>query len=450
MAAAHSDEEEGIILVSGRFRRKYQILESSSSDEEREEAQTHKKKRKRIKTPQDTDSDEDDFIHTPSGSTNLSENLISKNKKDTNLDSDSCDGNLGSEDNKDIKSQRHRKLETMAMKKNPNYQSTQKNNLDSEESVDVDDHDDDSDASSDNFDEKTRVFKARFSKLCDLPTCNQNHVRNVTKILGVRIYDDNLGKYTGKKRQDGSETHFWICAKHSKFWQDFSDLEEKNEEERSSEEDDFSDTFIDDTNHYESPDSELNESNDYQAILKELSRSTPKDKENKERYIGEHSKYQLEIHTDTNPGLHLQPGVRLRRNMKTARFDKGLKDDRGIKFQDPEYQDTEDILVFGKLVKIFPRTRRVSSFSQSCGLQQCPKKFIKHQTDIIGAMIEGFGRMKLNSRQKPFHICYQHVRDYKNTGGRNEDTSSRVDDIRRKLNFEEADDDDQTYISSDN
>ena len=427
MAAVHSDDDEEIFLVSRGKQKKCQRLESSSSNEDDEESeektQKQKKKRKRIKTPQLTDTDSDENEPLPSCSTDCCENTPLKKK------------------------QRQRILEEMAKKKNPNYQSALKNNLVKTENK----HDnEESDESSIDLEEKTRVFKAKFSKPCDLPNCSQNHVRNVTKILGVRVFDEKLGKYVGKKKHDGSETNFWVCAKHSKFWQDFSDLEEENEysDESSSNEDDISDNFIDDSNSYESAESEQNDSNDYQAILDELRRSTPKDKKNKERYIGEHSKYQLKIHTETNPGLHLRPGVRFKRNMNTARFDKGLKEDRGIQFQDPEYQDSEDILAFGKLVKIFPRTRRVSHFNQSCGLMQCPEKLINHHTDIIGAMIECSGRSRLNSRLKPFYICYQHVRKYKNgTGGGKEGNVAEVDKIRRKLDFEE--DDLPVYISSD-
>ena len=240
-----------------------------------------------------------------------------------------------------------------------------------------------------------------------------------------------------------------MCATHSRFWQDFSDQEEEYENvyESSTSEDDTLDDFIDDSNLSESSDSEMNDSNDFQDVLNGLARSTEKDKNNKEKYIGEHSKYQLQIHTETNPGLHLHPGKRFKRNMKTAEFDKGLKQDRGIEVKDPEYQDAEDILAFGKLVKIFPRTRRVSYYSQSCGLSQCHEKFIEHHTEIIGAMIESAGRMRLNSRQKPFNICYKHVRDFKIGTGIGNGHNARVDFVRRKLDFEE--DEQPIFISSD-
>ena len=179
-----------------------------------------------------------------------------------------------------------------------------------------------------------------------------------------------------------------------------------------------------------------------QEILNGLARSTEKDKENKEKYIDEHSKYQLQVHSETNPGLHLHPGKRFKRNMNIARFDKGLKDDRGIESKDPEYQDAEDIFVFGKLIKIFPRTKQISYYSQNCGLSKCHEKFTEHQTEIIGAMIQSGGRVRLNSRQKPFNICYNHVIEYKNVVRRklfeDDDLSSDSEENKQNINHASA------------
>jgi hypothetical protein len=113
----------------------------------------------------------------------------------------------------------------------------------------------------------------------------------------------------------------------------------------------------------------------------------------------------------TNPGLHIDPDKRFKKNMTTASFDKGLKEDRAIESKDPEYRVFEDIFAFKVLVKVFPRTKRISYYSQHCGLSECNQMFIQHETEVIGAMIQSGGRMRLNSKRKPFKICYNHVRE---------------------------------------
>merc|ERR1712107_533889 len=72
-------------------------------------------------------------------------------------------------------------------------------------------------------------------------------------------------------------------------------------------------------------------------IVQHLTRQSPKDKMNRSKYLDEHSKYQLKIHTETNPGLHLSPEKRYRRNLSTANFDKGLKEERGLGWNDVEH-----------------------------------------------------------------------------------------------------------------
>ena len=74
-----------------------------------------------------------------------------------------------------------------------------------------------------NLEEKTKVFRTKFSNPCDLPECKQYHIKNVTDILGVKIFDENLRDYISKKRLNGSKTLFWFCAKHALFWQNLSE-----------------------------------------------------------------------------------------------------------------------------------------------------------------------------------------------------------------------------------
>ena len=82
----------------------------------------------------------------------------------------------------------------------------------------------------------------------------------------------------------------------------------------------------------------------FHKIKNYLQRKTPEDKRNKRKYIAEHSKYQLQSHTPTNPGKHLSPEKRRKRNLKTTLFDKDLKQERGLGCQDPEYGISVDLL----------------------------------------------------------------------------------------------------------
>ena len=77
---------------------------------------------------------------------------------------------------------------------------------------------------------------------------------DITKILGVRIFDETLGTYIGKRLQDGRESHFWVCASHSQFWKDFSDNEYVSDSNVDGEDDDDTfDGFIDDSNPSDNP-----------------------------------------------------------------------------------------------------------------------------------------------------------------------------------------------------
>ena len=104
-----------------------------------------------------------------------------------------------------------------------------------------------------------------------------------------------------------------------------------------------SDNFIDDDTLEDSCTSDSgmytkhHDEEDYSTIINKLKRNTEKDKENKERYYEEHYKYQLEIHTSSNPALYVSEERKFKGNMATARFDQGFKDERGLSPGDAEY-----------------------------------------------------------------------------------------------------------------
>ena len=114
---------------------------------------------------------------------------------------------------------------------------------------------------------------------------------------------------------------FWICAKHSSFANPKGEPTKMvNEDEEDEEPNTEDEEFIDDRDQSE----ELNAEggNEFKKIVEKFKRQTPNDKMNGRKYLEEQSKYQLAIHTKTNPGLHLSPEKRLKRNLRTAAFDK--------------------------------------------------------------------------------------------------------------------------------
>merc|ERR1712107_708035 len=144
-------------------------------------------------------------------------------------------------------------------------------------------------------------------------------------------------------------------------------------------------------------------------IVQHLTRQSPKDKMNRSKYLDEHSKYQLKIHTETNPGLHLSPEKRYRRNLRTANFDKGLKEERGLGWKDVEYGISKVVhLLDGTRAKIFPQKIKESKFAQFCALKGCDRRF-REGTKIIGTMFLYEGRFVLNDKGNLSYICCNHV-----------------------------------------
>jgi len=208
---------------------------------------------------------------------------------------------------------------------------------------------------------------------------------------------------------------FWICAKHSSFAkpenvENHLPEQDEEEEEPNSEDEDFIDDGECPDDRSEGSSAAEEEKNEYREVIESFKRQTPNDKINRRKYLDEHSKYQLEVHTETNPGLHLSPEKRLRRNLRVAGFDKGLKQERGIGWQDPEYGVSKDVTIKdGTRIRIFPQKIKQSRFSQFCSLYSCDKRFEKG-AEIIGVMLpkEG-GGFQLDDRKKLYLICRNHV-----------------------------------------
>jgi len=144
--------------------------------------------------------------------------------------------------------------------------------------------------------------------------------------------------------------------------------EEEEEEEDEDEDEDEDEEVEDEASNDENVRGSLNE------IKKILGRQTLNDKRNKELCEIQQSRYQLEIHSPFNRGLHLDPQKRFKRNMRTAHFDKGLKDERGLNSQDFEYAEM-NVEVNGRRIKVDPRSVTLAQYKQMCPIEYCPKIF---------------------------------------------------------------------------
>merc|ERR1711874_744818 len=165
----------------------------------------------------------------------------------------------------------------------------------------------------------------------------------------------------------------------------------------------------------------------------ELSRSRDEDRENRDKYFESQAKYQLQVHSDTNPGLYLSPEKRSRRNMRAANFDKGLKEDRHIDRFDPQYKASYEMKVLDQRMKIFPKTRRRAIYSGECDLDQCQERFEEKETSIVGVMLykrkKNMFEMK-KATGKYYWICASH----------SEEATSSDEEIDTELLADEGED----------
>ena len=137
----------------------------------------------------------------------------------------------------------------------------------------------------------------------------------------------------------------------------------------------------------------------------------------------EHGNYQLQIHKESNPGLHLSPAKRLRRNLRIAKFDQGLKEDRGIEIFDPEYHEkTKEISCHGAKIKVLLNKRMKSNYEGHCALENCGAKYSKGDK-IIGAKFFKCGQFRLNDEGKLYWICYSHYANFESSDSKSDDTS---------------------------
>ena len=187
---------------------------------------------------------------------------------------------------------------------------------------------------------KTKTFRSQYSTKCQFPNCSKIFVCGETNIIGVFFINTKTRVAYGKTF--GSNRNFHICASHSDttMGPDKCNKEPASETSSDYEPNTEDEDFIDDSKgqHSQYIEQEREETEDdtdedtdeefeheMRGIKLGLGRNSLRDLMNKENYCAKLSRPQLEIHTATNPSLHLAHEVRETRNIKTATFDKGLK-----------------------------------------------------------------------------------------------------------------------------
>ena len=358
-----------------------------------------------------------------------------------------------SEEMKSKKAIREEKLRKLAKKRNPKRRFAESS--DDEQENKEEEYDQLSGSSGEfKLREVTRIFLSKYYGHCQLESCRKKFIKGRTKIMGVEILHPPTEFNPGRKPH-------WVCARHSQFVDIESDQEEQTEgdsewdsdssgdltdfiddspediddcddgnnevegdymDDRSEESDDCDEgnNEVDDDDSNESDDSnyaEDEEENDdgsgdleseLSEITRSLSRRRPEDLQNKENYLEQLGKYQLQIHTETNPALNLSEEKRKRRHRRMATRDLGLNQDRGIEAGDIENQESRQLYAFGQKFIVFPTKIRQSRFNTKC--EVCKADIRKNVTLIVPAKLAWRSeKLEFNSLKKPFYICAAHV-----------------------------------------
>ena len=155
------------------------------------------------------------------------------------------------------------------------------------------------------------VFLAKYSGICRHPTCGKRIEAGVTKIIGAKFPEKNQKKPA------------WICANHYLYYSkaEIEANSKLDDEERTQSDEDFID---DGSGKEDESQSEHDLATNMEEIKKNLGKQTPQDKLNANKYINEHSRYQLQIHSRKNKALYTSPTERFYRHLRGARFDVGM------------------------------------------------------------------------------------------------------------------------------
>ena len=261
---------------------------------------------------------------------------------------------------------------------------------------------------------KLQTQRHRMEKLCRLKKMKANRSR--------RIRQNNISSEESEDEEDdpnfpssSNEENSSNSDLSSDNENDFVDEEQSPYSDSESEKEKERIIKVDGSQIYANPYMERNDDIERQDIMKVLSKSTEKDKDNHEKYRKEIGKYQLQIHSETNPALYLTKRKRYKRIMKETRHDESFKEERNIGKWDDEYYNNHVLSIRGTKLQIFPHTRVVAKYSFSCDLKSCKDKFIVGETNIVGTKIYSkslkkfISKRRNNSSNESFYwICASH------------------------------------------
>ena len=252
-----------------------------------------------------------------------------------------------------------------------------------------------------------RIRKARQCRSSSEESDNENIQRENIKSLRK---DDNQHELTLSNEENSSDSDVSSDGHHH-FVSDEQSIISDSKSESEMEQDIKNDP----SQLYANPYMERNDDLERKDIMKILSKSTEKDIDNRERYVEEIGKYQLQIHSDTNPALYLTEEKRYNRIIKETRHDEAFKEERNIGKWDDEYYDNHILKILGSKVQVFPHTRVVAKYSFECDLRNCNDKFVVGKTCIVGmkkyskSHKKFINKRRLNSFKESFYwICASH------------------------------------------
>lgn len=250
------------------------------------------------------------------------------------------------------------------------------------------------------FQVQTNIFKSIHPGNCRLASCKKLFKCNESEIIGVWLLNKNTQQYI---ESDSDSGFFYICAEHQYDQYDAEGAQQRTEDCEDDVPTQEDKDFIDDME--ETADNEGKVREMLHEETQRLGKQTMKDLINEERYLNEHSKYQLQSHTTTNPNI--DPDGRFFKNMRDANLDIGLQQEIGRNIQN-DYCPIQTIYVGGQQVDVVLGSRTVSLSSSKCALQGCEERFFPGISFTMKAYIRNQDNM-IHSL-----ICCSHLQEYQN------------------------------------
>jgi len=162
-------------------------------------------------------------------------------------------------------------------------------------------------------------------------------------------------------------------------------------------------------------DKEVDQEADMNNILNALSKNTEQDRKNAKKYKKEVGKYQFSCHSVKNKAALVSNKARFARNMGTAKADRGFKEERNLDVQDSEYYEYVETSAYGESIRIFPHTKRISTYKGKCTLSGCGESFEKGESFVVGVTKFCSVNFKFMKKQNQFgkeafyYVCAEHL-----------------------------------------